>query len=210
MHVSEPLDAERFAAAADVSRETLERLKRFGDLLAKWNERVNLVGKSTMADPWRRHMLDSAQLFARLPPESRRLVDLGSGAGFPGLVLAIMGVPDVHLIEANARKCAFLREAARMAEANVTIHDNRIESSPALAADVVTARALAPLPILLKYAEPHLMPNSVCLFLKGISVDKELTEIRKLWNIKENTYPSITNPDGVIVRLEVSSHDSAR
>ena len=209
MPVPEPLDAEGFAAAADVSRETLERMKRYGDLLAKWNERVNLVGKSTMTDMWRRHMLDSAQLFPRLPPETGRLVDLGSGAGFPGLVLAIMGVPDVHLIEANARKCAFLREAARVAEANVTIHDNRIESSPGLDADVITARALAPLPVLLKYAEPHLMPNSVCLFLKGVSVDEELTEIRKLWNIRENTYPSITNTDGVIVRLEVEYHDTA-
>ena len=210
MPVSEPLDAAGFAAAADVSRETLDRLKRYGDLLAKWNDRVNLVGKSTLADPWRRHMLDSAQLYPRLPADCGRLVDLGSGAGFPGLVLAIMGVPDVHLIEANARKCAFLREAARVTDTRVTIHNMRIESSVTLEADIVTARALAPLTILLKYAVPHLTPTSVCLFLKSAGVEEELTEIRKLWNIRENTYPSITNPNGVIVRLEVDSHDTAR
>ena len=205
----EPLDAEGFAAAADVSRETLERLKRYATLLTKWNNRVNLVGKSTLADSWRRHMLDSAQLFQRLPANCRRLVDLGSGAGFPGLVLAILGVPDVHLIEANARKCAFLREAARIAEATVTIHNMRIEATAPLAADVITARAVAPISILLKYAEPHLTPTSLCLFLKGAEVQEELTEIRKIWNIRENTYPSITNPNGVIVRLEVFSHDTA-
>ena len=110
----EPLAAAGFAAAINVSRETIERLERYAALLIKWNKTVNLVGRSTIADLWRRHMLDSAQLFPYLPKSAGRLVDFGSGAGFPGLVLAIMGAPDVHLVEANARKCAFLREAARV------------------------------------------------------------------------------------------------
>ena len=205
----EPLAAAGFAATINVSRETIERLERYAALLIKWNKTVNLVGRSTIADLWRRHMLDSAQLFPYLPKSAGRLVDFGSGAGFPGLVLAIMGAPDVHLVEANARKCAFLREAARVTETAVTIHNARIETPTALKADVVTARALAPLSILLEYAEPYLTPNSICLFLKGTGVDEELTEIQKMWNIRENTYPSLSNPDGVIVRLEVLSHDSA-
>ena len=208
MPAPEPLRPEGFAAAANVSRETLQRLKRYADLLIKWNKRFNLVGRSTLADLWRRHMLDSAQLFPHLPTPSHRLVDFGSGAGFPGLVLAILGVPDVHLIEANARKCAFLREAARVTETPVTVHNQRVESETPLTADVVTARALAPLPILLEYAKPYLTPNSVCLFLKGAGVEEELTEIRNIWNIRENTYPSLTNPESVIVRLEVLPHDS--
>ena len=205
----EPLDVASFAAATDVSRETSERLERYADLLLKWNTRVNLVGQSTLVDLWRRHMLDSAQLFPHLPESTGRLVDLGSGAGFPGLVLAIMGVPDVHLIEANTRKCVFLREAARVTETSVTIHNARIESCTSLKTDIVTARALAPLSILLEYAKPYLTSKSLCFFLKGVGIEKELTETRKLWNIKENIHPSLTNPEGVIVRLEVLPFESS-
>ena len=205
----EPLDVASFAAATDVSRETSERLERYADLLLKWNTRVNLVGQSTLVDLWRRHMLDSAQLFPHLPVSTGRLVDLGSGAGFPGLVLAIMGVPDVHLIEANTRKCVFLREAARVTETSVTIHNARIESCTSLKTDIVTARALAPLSILLEYAKPYLTSKSLCFFLKGVGIEKELTETRKLWNIKENIHPSLTNPEGVIVRLEVLPFESS-
>lgn len=207
--MSDPLSPDGFAAAADVSRETRTRLETYAALLLKWNARVNLVGKSTLDDLWRRHMLDSAQLFPLLPANCHRLVDFGSGAGFPGLVLAIMGVPEVHLVEANARKCAFLREVARVTETPVVVHNKRIETDPMLKADVITARALAPLPILLEYAQPYLTPSSICLFLKGAGVDEELTEIRKLWNIREDTYPSITNPDGAIIRVEVLSHGTA-
>lgn len=200
--VPDPLDAAGFAAAANVSRETIDRLDRYADLLRKWNARINLVGRSTLDDLWRRHMLDSAQLFPHLPDSKGRVVDFGSGAGFPGLVLAILGASDVHLVESNARKCAFLREAARATGTAVTVHNNRVEDLKPLEADVVTARALAPLSILLDYAKPHLKPNSIGLFLKGIGIEEELTEIRKLWNIRENTYSSVSNPEGVIVRLE--------
>ncbi len=206
----DPLDAEGFADAATVSRETLDRLKCYAELLSKWSHRINLVGKSTLEDLWRRHMLDSAQLFPLIPESARRLVDFGSGAGFPGLVLAIMGVPDVHLVESNGRKCTFLREVARLTETKVTVRNQRIETDEPFKADLITARAVAPLPVLMEYAKPFLTPNTVCLFLKGASVDDELTKIRKLWNIRENTYPSLTDPDAVILRLEAISHGSDR
>ena len=133
-----------FQAKSGVSRETLERLTIYADLLVKWQAKINLVGPETLADLWSRHMLDSAQLFPLIRPDAKRLVDLGSGAGFPGLVLGVMGAPDVHLVESDARKCAFLREAARLTGTTVTIHNKRIEQVAPLGADVVTARALAP------------------------------------------------------------------
>ncbi|NKB55465.1 MAG: 16S rRNA (guanine(527)-N(7))-methyltransferase RsmG [Alphaproteobacteria bacterium] len=208
--VPDPLTPDAFADAANVSRETLERLTLYSGLLRKWAQRVNLVGKSTLDDVWRRHMLDSAQLLTHIPAASQNLVDLGSGAGFPGMVLAIMGVPDVHLIESNAKKCAFLREVARLTGAPVTIHNVRIEAPPPLKADVVTARALAPMPLLFEYAQSYLGPNSICLFLKGRGVEEELTELRKIWNIRENRYRSVTDTEGFILRLEALSHDPAR
>src|SRR5437588_12718613 len=107
------LSPAEFAAATGVSRETLARLDAYAELLRQWSPRINLVAASTLDDLWRRHVLDSAQLFPLLPPGAHSLIDLGSGAGFPGLVLAILGVPAVELIESDARKCAFLREAAR-------------------------------------------------------------------------------------------------
>lgn len=191
-----------FQAATDVSRETLERLETYAALLRKWAPRINLVGASSLDDLWRRHMLDSAQLWPLLPPAAANLVDFGSGAGFPGMVLAIMGQPDVHLIESNGKKCAFLREVARTTGTAVSIHDVRAEALTPFPAAVVTARALAALPILLDYAEPFLTPNSICLFLKGRRFEEELTETQKKWNITYHIVSSLTEPEGGILRLE--------
>jgi len=121
-----------------------------------------------------------------------------------------MGVPDVHLVEANERKCAFLREAARVSDVSVTIHCARAEALTPWPADVVTARALSPLPILLEYVEPFLTPNTICLFPKGRGVNEELTETQKIWNITFNTFSSMTDPQGTILRLEAISRDRAR
>lgn len=202
----DPFGAAEFAAATNVSRETLERLTIYAELLQKWGSRVNLVGRSTLTDMWRRHMLDSAQLWPYIPKTAETLVDFGSGAGFPGLVLAIMGMRDVHLVESNTRKCSFLREVARHTSTSVTVHNNRIEAHTAVKADVVTARALAPLPLLFEYAQPYLKPTSICLFLKGRGVDEELTELRKMWNISQDAYRSVTDPEAVILRLEANPH----
>src|SRR5579863_7255133 len=125
--VTAPLDPRGFAALSGVSRETVARLEAYAGLLVRWSAHINLVGANTLDDLWRRHFLDSAQLLTHLPAATQSLIDLGSGAGFPGLVLAIAGVPHVELVESDARKCVFLREAARITAAPVVIHNSRIE-----------------------------------------------------------------------------------
>jgi 16S rRNA (guanine527-N7)-methyltransferase len=153
---------EEFRAATDVSRETLARLETYAALLTKWSGAINLVGRDTLREAWQRHFLDSAQLMDLLPPlpegRERRILDLGSGAGFPGLVLAILGAGPVTLVESDAKKAAFLREAARITGAPAEVACARIESllPSEILPDVVTARALAPLPKLLELAEPFL------------------------------------------------------
>ncbi|MBX6367813.1 MAG: 16S rRNA (guanine(527)-N(7))-methyltransferase RsmG [Rhodospirillales bacterium] len=187
------------AEALGVSRETHARLARYVHLLRVWNARVNLVSRLSLDDAWRRHVLDSAQLMPLIPAGARVLVDLGSGAGFPGLVLSILGVPEVHLIESDARKCAFLREAARATGANATIHVRRIEAMTPFPADVVTARALAPLPQLLELASPFLQPHTMCVFLKGKNAAEELREARSRWRMDETIVPSLTDPEASVV-----------
>jgi 16S rRNA (guanine527-N7)-methyltransferase len=202
----------------------MARLQLHLDLLIKWNQAINLVARDSLTDPWRRHVLDSAQLWPLLPPppqgRPRVLVDLGSGAGFPGLVLAIMGAGDVHLIEADQRKAAFLHEAARVTETEVTVHDCRIEDLPAIAADVVTARACAPLGRLLDLAAPFLRPGQggspgetpggIGLFLKGRSVQRELTDSTGKWKMRVDLSPSRTDPAAQILRLSCLTEGNCR
>ena len=195
------MDAAGFAQATGVSRETLGRLQRYAELLRAWNERVNLVGKGTLADLWRRHMLDSAQLFPLVPEGARVLVDLGSGAGFPGLVLAAMGVPVVHLIEADSRKCAFQREAARAMGIAATVHNTRIEAAPLIEADIVTARALATLDQLLDVASRFTNERTICVFPKGRTAQDELTHARKRWTIDASLVPSRSDPEGSVLLI---------
>ena len=193
---------EEFAAQSGVSRETLARLETYADLLTDWNTRHNLVAKSTLPDLWHRHIWDSAQLAALLPAEARTLADLGSGAGFPGLVLAALR-PDlsVTLHEATTKKCAFLQAAADRMGLKVAIENARMEDLPRQAFDVVTARAVAPLPLLLQYAHNFLGFGGVCLFLKGQNVEAELTEATKYWNMKTSQTSSLTDPSGAIVTV---------
>jgi len=197
-----PFGPEEFAGQTGVSRETLARLKAYADLLADWSARHNLVAKSTLPDLWHRHFLDSAQLASLIPAEARTLSDLGSGAGFPALVLAAMR-PDlaVTLHEATTKKCAFLQAAAERMEIKVRVRNARLEDLPPQPFDVVTARALAPLPQLLTYAYPFTTPNSVCLFLKGQNVGPELTEAHKYWNMRVSQVPSQTEPSAAIVSV---------
>lgn len=184
-----------------VSRETLERLQAYLDLLVRWQAKINLVGPSTLADPWRRHILDSGQLWRWWPPGARSMVDLGSGAGLPGIVLAVLGAPDVHLIESDQRKAAFLREAARACGAPVTVHAQRSEAVAPLAADVVTARALAPLPDLLELAWRHVHDGTTCLFLKGRGAESELTLAHEDWTMRVAMEGSLSDPEGHILLI---------
>ena len=202
MPAQAPYGPDEFQADTDVSRETIERLEAYLDLLAKWQEKVNLVGLSTMPDAWRRHFLDSAQLLKFIPDPGGRIVDLGSGAGFPGLVLAIMGAARVRLIESNVRKCVFLREAARATGTEVTVVNSRIESAAwSLSADVVCSRACANLSHLIGWAKDMLTQDGVCLFHKGQYVDRELTESQKKWTMAHESHPSETDPVGVILEI---------
>jgi 16S rRNA (guanine527-N7)-methyltransferase len=196
---------EAFRAATGVSRETLARLERYAELLVHWNRRVNLVGRATLSDLWYRHMLDSAQLFPLIPRDARTLVDLGSGAGFPGMVLAILGVPGVHLIESNKRKCAFLEAVARETEAAVTVHAMRIEEIEPFSADVITARAVAPLGKLLHLGVRFSTKHSILLFLRGRSAIEELTGAQNEWIMRVDQIPSQTDSEGLILRLEAIS-----
>jgi 16S rRNA (guanine527-N7)-methyltransferase len=196
------LSPAQFQVQTGVSRETLARLETYVELLISWNRRINLVGPNTIGDIWRRHILDSAQLFPLIPPTARRLVDFGSGAGLPGLVLAIMGVAEVHLVESDQRKIAFMREAARVTGTTVMLHAKRAETLPGFAADLITARALAPVGSLLDLASNFIARHSILLLLKGQAVQDELTQARKAWKMRETLSPSISDPSGTILRLE--------
>lgn len=179
-----------------------ERLRSFLDLLRRWNARINLVADAPEEVLWERHVLDSLQLVGLLPPEPSPLLDMGSGAGFPGLVLAAATGQETHLVEADRRKAAFLREAARaLALPNVRIHAVRIEALPPAAARVITARALAPLPTLLSHAWRHLAQGGVALFPKGRTAEDELTAAAADWTMRVEQFPSRTDPAATILRL---------
>ncbi len=209
---------EGFARETGVSRETLSRFERYAALLGEWNRAINLVSAGSLADLWRRHMLDSAQLRDHLPPapngRPRVIADLGSGAGFPGLVLALLEVGEIHLIEADQRKASFLREVARRLDLTVALHTCRIEAMAPLAADVITARACAPLPGLLAYSAalpgPARAGPQVCLFLKGKQVDQELTEAHREWNIAVERFPSRSDSSGTILRIGLLGRDATK
>ncbi|MBU6443712.1 MAG: 16S rRNA (guanine(527)-N(7))-methyltransferase RsmG [Alphaproteobacteria bacterium] len=207
---AEPFTPNEFAAATGVSRETLARLKAYVSLLEDWNARHNLVSAASLADVWRRHVWDSAQLFPLIPVEARSLVDLGSGAGFPGLVLAAMarertGFRTV-LYESIGKKCRFLEAAAERMDLPVEVRNVRMEEVVPEAFDVVTARACAPLAKLLAYAQPFQGPATVNLFLKGQSVEVELTEAHKSWRMKLARSESRTDPSGVILEIRELRH----
>jgi len=196
-----------FQRDTGVSRETLDRLSAYADLLVQWNAKINLIGKSTAADLWRRHFLDSAQLRDFVPNPTATLVDMGSGAGFPGLVLAIMGLSPAHLIEGDQRKAAFLREAARVAAAPVTVHAKRTDAVIGIKAGIITARALAPLTELLALAEPFSSHETVHLYLKGQNVEVELTAIHKIWTMRVEKFSSRTDDAATVLRLSEVRRD---
>jgi 16S rRNA (guanine527-N7)-methyltransferase len=198
-------DRERALALLPVSRETAARLDSFVALLLEWQTKTNLVASSTVAQIWMRHVADSLQLLA-LAPQAKIWVDLGTGAGFPGLAIAcaLAEQPDatMHLVESNQKKAAFLREAVRLTGAPAKVHAGRIEefvTGFSGRVDAVTARALAPLKNVLGLAEPLLKTGAVGLFLKGQDVEAELTEASKYWTIAATLVPSKTSQAGRVV-----------
>ena len=199
-----------------VSRETATRLDRLVDLLRHWQRTTNLIAPSTLPKVWTRHIADSLQLL-ELAPHARHWVDLGSGGGFPGLVLACALAEHadgkVHLVESQGKKCAFLREVTRTLALPATVHCERIESfvqNFCERADVVTARALAPLSTLCGYVEPLLKRGAQALLPKGQDVEAELTEASRYWNIAADLVPSQTEPKARIVVISALERKSVR
>jgi 16S rRNA (guanine527-N7)-methyltransferase len=204
--ISEPVKT-WFETDLNVSRETLDRLGLYADLVVKWQPRINIVGASTADDVWTRHLQDSAQLWPYMEDVVRggKIVDFGSGAGFPGIVLAILGANDVILMESNTKKTVFLLEAARVCGVlgQIEIARERIEAANAREADVITARAFAPLPKLLELGQRHLKPGGHYVLLKGRAFEEELADARAAgWAFTVTTHASLVDPEGVVMILQ--------
>ena len=194
-------------SGVDVSRETLERLGAFEDLVRKWTKKINLIARNDVDHIWDRHIVDSAQVWSSAPDEWNHWVDIGSGGGFPAIILAAIAVekkPDARftLIESDQRKATFLRTAIRELNLNAIVLDDRIELAPPQNADVISARALASLTILLGFAERHLAPKGIAVFQKGKSADDEIIEAKHTWAFDYNKVPSITNGDACVISIK--------
>ena len=195
----------------DLPPATLDRLAALEALVRRWTEKINLIAPSTLPDLWTRHIADSAQLWPLMPDGATTWADLGSGGGFPGLVIAALaadtGAPRVTLIESDGRKCAFLRTAIRELALPATVLDQRVESAPTQSAPVVSARALAPLPALLPFVARHLAPGGTALLPKGREVSAEIEAARAQgWHFTAEEIPSRTDPSARILRVSDISH----
>ena len=201
-----PMSFELFDKETNLPQGLADDLKLYVALLEKWQRQINLVSKATLEDVWNRHILDSLQIYPLIPDTAKTVVDLGSGAGFPGLVLALFsktyGGPEVHLVEADSRKCAFLKEVNSQTTAGAVIHERRVESITELKTDVVTARALAPLRKLLKLAVRFEAGDTTYIFLKGEKAQEELTEAQKDWTMTVQGTPSRTLAAATIFTLK--------
>ena len=195
---SPPTDLREIVSITD---EQMARLEAYVRLLEKWQKRMNLIGRGSLNDIWRRHILDSAQLLALLPADKKIIIDMGSGAGFPGMVLAVLTTHEIHLIESNGKKCSFLRELNGVLETRAVIHNRRIEEKQGIKADYVTAPARAPVDKMLEYAWPLLKTDGKCLFLKGQKAQEELTESLKRWKMSAQMIRSVSDPTGTILQL---------
>ena len=199
------MTADEVGKLLNVSRETLRKFEEYLALLEKWQRRINLVANSTMVDVWQRHVLDSAQLIKFYPPNTKKILDVGSGAGFPGLVLAIMGNVEVDLVESDQRKAVFLSTVIRSLGLPAKVHNQRVETLPNLSPDVITARAVAPVSKLMELIENQISLDTVCLFLKGASVQDELTELQTYSTMVTVNHPSLSGANGVILELKYRS-----
>lgn len=196
---------------ADVSRETENRLARYLDLLKKWNPKINLVSSESLQDAWNRHILDSAQLIRFAPATTETWADLGSGGGFPGLVTAILRIETDHptqtiLVESDQRKAAFMRTVIRATEVSAKVETQRIEILTPQNAQVISARALAPLSKLLTYVHRHLAPGGTALLLKGQNWQEELRAAQESWTFGFSAHKSVTNDDAVILEIGGLAH----
>lgn len=190
----------------DVSRETMDRLKTYETLLKKWNPAINLVAKSTLADAWDRHIEDSAQIYRLAERNAGHWVDLGSGGGFPGMVIAILGMDNENpfkttLVESDSRKCTFLRTVAREIGVKANVLSERIEDVDPLGADILSARALSDLSTLLSFADRHMASTGQALFMKGATWQKELNTAQTAWHFDHEVVKSKTENGPAILRI---------
>ena len=198
------------ASNLDVSRETIEKLEHYASLVVKWQRSVNLVANSTIPDLWTRHIWDSAQLAPLVTAQKTanaplRILDIGSGAGFPGLVLSILTDAEVHLVESDQKKCIFMNNVIRECGLTARIHNVRLETLDDQKADIVTARALASMDKLMALLDGQLRPGLRCLFLKGRQVQDELAVLNDWANLRWQLHPSLTQQDAFVVDLTVIS-----
>ena len=197
----------------NVSRETFSRLEEYKASLLLWNRKINLISLNSSEDVWFRHFLDSAQIFKSVTTVDAHLLDMGSGGGLPGLVLAIIAKEKqpslkITLVEADNRKAVFLKEVVRAQGLNSVVISERVENLPVLGVDIVTARALASLSILLGYAHIHVKKGGKCLFLKGVSYSKEIDEALDCWSFNIKVDDSITNPGSAVLTITDLEQDN--
>lgn len=193
---------EVFLRHVSVSRETIEKLETYANLLSRWQSKINLISTNSLQQVWHRHFLDSAQIYSMSPKKVASVIDVGAGAGFPGLILSIMGMKNVQLVEQNKKKCAFLYEVISETEATATVHPCKIENLPVKDYDIVLARAFMPLDGLLKAVSPFFGKDTLGIFPKGSKVNQELTAASKNWKMTTVIKQSITSPDGKIVLVK--------
>ena len=200
---------EEFCSYQHVSRETFNRFKIFIEVLLKWQKSVNLISNSTIKSIWKRHFLDSAQLYSYSQEIKGNILDIGSGAGFPGMILAIMGNNNVCLIESDQKKCIFLREVARLTNTKVKIYNCRIEDLDYMKPELIISRALAPLSKLIEYVDNHMNKNieenkvtPKLLFLKGKNYKNEIYDLLKIRKLEIDIFPSITDHFGKVLYIK--------
>jgi 16S rRNA (guanine527-N7)-methyltransferase len=197
------MSAEEFKSLINVPRETMDQFICYSELLIKWQKSINLVSKSTLSNMWRRHFFDSAQLFEYIDVKEKPLtiLDLGSGAGFPGLVLSIFGAGQVHLVEGVGKKCAFMKQVIQKTGIDAIVHNERIEQMDAFPVDLLTSRACAELEKLLDLTSPFMKADTECLFLKGVKSEQEIERATKKWAFELKKYTSKSEESGMILKL---------
>ncbi len=194
----------------EFSEKTKEKFKIYEEILKKWQNKINLVSPSTLSDIMNRHIMDSAQLYPLITARQKTILDMGSGAGFPGLVLAILnqnegqGLWDVHLVDSDSRKCAFIQEVARLTDTQIHLHNCRIENLTDFKADVITARALKEVKTLIEYSIPLMKSDGICLFLKGKNVELELEWAANTYSFVAKKIPSITQGSFILEITEIN------
>ena len=185
----------------NVSRETCEKLQIYADLLVKWQRSINLVSAKTLSDLWERHILDSAQLLTYLPKSPSRILDLGSGAGLPAVILAILSDHQIEMVESDSRKCAFLQTALQQTGTKALIHNERLETLGFRDADIITARAFAPLDRMLDWTQTQHKAGQIFWLLKGRGVNEELTKTARSQTVKTEQFASLASGEGVVLHL---------